>query len=256
MQKKVLAVLFAAALIMGCSRKNFEAALSRSASSSEASQSQPSSSEPEFAFDSFDIGDGQMDEKNLQLTYAYPQTSVPQAQEAADSISAQIDGILADMPSYFDLSGEGALLTVFDGVEQNDSRFFSVLYEGEYTPQKDGEAKAFKFGMAFHARTGERVTIPDTVDAKALAALLLDEQSAKILTKKSEAELADRQRQYLSQQGAQALAELIEKSYRQETIADMMAFSFYVDGDNLAVVIAAPADLGGAIRISVPIPII
>jgi hypothetical protein len=51
------------------------------------------------------------------------------------------------------------------------------------------------------------------------------------------------------------LSEGIERSYEQETIADMAGFFVLVVDDKLVAVIAASADLGNTIRISVPLPL-
>jgi hypothetical protein len=240
---KYAAAAMAALLLAGCAREGFEASLSRSAapSSSDASSAARQSQ-------AFEIGTGEVDSGGIYMGYALPRGG-SEMERAASAIAEQIHKVLFEVSDSFDLTGEGAELTIFDGVTQNDGTFYSILYDGQYTPSQEGSTRRFQFAMTFDSVTGRALSIDDFFDPQALSVLLLDEQISTVLNR--DEELAAAQRRHLTDLGSQTLAARLAGGSGADPIAALLDASFYLEGGRLAAVFSAPQDLGGSVRVSV-----
>ena len=230
--RKGLAILIIAAFILnGCSREGFEDSLGRSSAQQQpSSQQQSEVSLPSEEF-SFDIIDGGMSGTNYYLIYALPDSEDAQYKEASKTIAKRIEEVLSQLPEYFNMNVKGASLEVYDGVTKNDGAIFSVHYQGKFDTDALKEATVFSFGLSFHAKTGRQLPLNEVTAPYTLAALIRDGQSASMLTKTGE--LAIAQREYLASVELSALADRIVTAAPQNSVDQLMTFSYYLEGGKL-----------------------
>ena len=247
--KKGMVLILAAMLVMGCSRAGFKDSLNRGASSqgSSAVENKPSSQASDALV--FDIDVGEMEEDGVYLYYALPRAVNPEAEEAAEKISEKIHAALFSLRD--EIAGDKDVygLTVYDALTKNDGVSYSTMYDIKYLRTKDTAKELYCFGLAFDSATGELVGIDSIMDPGALVALLLDEQSSKIL-EKDEA-LAAGQRAYLNEQGIEKLKNRLSYPDGVVSLERLLDASFYLDGTKLVAVFAAPQDIGGVVKVSV-----
>lgn len=246
--KKGIVLISVLIISLGCAREGFKASLGQNSSAtSSTTENEPSNADKNALVFEMDVGE--FDQDGVFLYYALPRATSSTAETAAQQISEKIhtavfalqDQIVGDKDLY--------KLTVYDALTRNDGTYYSVMYDIKYAQTKDAEKEKYCFGLAFDSATGELIGLDAVMKTDALVALLLDEQSSKIL-EKDEA-LAAKQRAYLSQQGNAKLKERLTYPNGVVSLDRLLDASFYLDGTKLIAVFAAPQDIGGVIRVSV-----
>lgn len=244
-----MVLILASMLMLGCSREAFKASLNRDLPTQGSSGAENISSSQSGEALVFDMDVEEMDEDGVYLYYALPRALDPAAEEAAEHISEKIHTALFSLRD--EIAGDQGVykLTVYDALTRNDGVYYSTVYDIKYLQTKDAAKEIHSFGLTFDSATGELVGMDSIMDAGALVALLLDEQSSKIL-EKDEA-LAARQRAYLNEQGLEVLKDRLTYPDGVVSLERLLDASFYLDGAKLIAVFAAPQDIGGVVRVSV-----
>jgi hypothetical protein len=250
--RKGLALIVAAALLVGCSRDGFEDSLKRSTSDAEQPQQQSSQQLTVPQGQSFDLVEGEFGREDYMLIYALPNASSSQQKAAASEITGRIEQVLLELPEYFNMGLKGAVLEVYDGITKNDGALFSVYYQGSYKNDSISTPTNFSFGLSFEAKTGRQLSLSDVAAPYTLASLLLDAKEAKMLTKTGDMAIA--QREYLSSLGLSALADRIVTASPQRTAEQLMTFSFYLEEGSLIALIPVESELGYVARVAVENP--
>lgn len=247
--KKGMALILVSLLMLGCSREGFTDSLKRDLSAQGNSDAENTSSDQGSETLIFDMAVSEMSEDGVYLYYALPRALDPTAEEAADHISEKIHTALFSLRD--EIAGEKAVekLTVYDALTRNDGVYYSTVYDIEYSQAKDAAKEIYKFGLTFNSATGDLVGLDSIIDVNALAVLLLDGQSSKILGK--DESLLEKQREYLNQQGLEALRERLTYPGGVVSLEQLLNASFYLDGTKLIANFAAPQDIGGVVQISV-----
>ena len=249
LNKFIVVLLLMVALITACSREGFEESLNRKASSNSSSQNVPAENVPDNSAFVFDFDIGEVTEEGVYLYYALARAQSDEAEAAAASISEKIHSAMFNFKDKLTQGKTVYKLNVFDAITRNDGSYFSTMYQADFRSAKDAPKEYYGFGLVFDAQTGEMTGIDAILDAKALAALLLDEQTAKINEKDDT--LLKKKRDYLNEQGAKKLAQRLTYPDGIVTIERLMDASFYLDGTRLTAVFSAPQDIGGIIEVSV-----
>lgn len=247
--RKGVVLALAAMLVLGCSREGFKASLNRGSSSQASGAASSGSDAPTPDALVFDMDVGEVAEDGVYLYYALPRATDPLAEEPAEHISEKIHMALFALKNEIAGGQTGYNLTAYDGLTRNDGVYYSTMYDIKYTPTKDAAKALYCFGLVFDSAMGELVGIDSIINTGALAALLLDEQSSKIL-EKDEA-LAQKQRDYLNEQGVNALKERLTYPDGVVSLERLLDASFYLDGGKLVAVFAAPQDIGGVVKASI-----
>ena len=242
-----IVLVLAAMISLGCAREGFKASLDRKSSSEPSSTAADASNNADALV--FDMDVGEFDEDCVFLYYALPRAVNPAGTEAAEQISEKIHTAVFGLRDEIAAEKSVYKLTVYDALTRNDGTYYSTMYDIKYLQTKDAPKAQYCFGLAFDSATGELIGLDSIMDIDALVALLLDEQSSKIL-EKDEA-LAVKQREYLSQQGNKALKERLTYPNGVVSLERLLDASFYLDGAKLIAVFAAPQDIGGTVRVSV-----
>lgn len=250
LHKNILVYLLAAAMLFGCSREGFKdslsAASSQAGSSTESSESQTSNAAYEFDFDTIEST-----EEEINLYYVLPRAKDTQAEDAAANISEKIESAISGFKKKV-IDGKTVYrVNIFDGITKNDGTYYSAIYEAELRTEKDAPKEKYCFGLAFDSRTGELMGINAVMKPDELVALILDEQTSKI-SEKDEA-LAAKKRAFLNEQGAENLKQKLFYEDGVVSVDRLMQGSFYLDGAKLVAVFAAPQDIGGVIKVSIPL---
>ena len=249
LDRKAAALFLTAILLIGCGREGFKASLDRDGSSQAGNAAGDTSDGLPADALVFDMDVGEMREDGVYLNYALPRATDPAGQEPAEHISEKIHTALFALPDEIADGKPVDSLTVFDALTRNDGVFYSVWYNIQYKQTKDDQKALHGFGLTFNAATGELVELDSVMETGALVALLLDAQSSKML-EKDEA-LAQKQRDYLNEQGVEALKNRLSYPNGVVSLERLLDASFYLDGDKLVAVFAAPQEIGGVIRASI-----
>lgn len=250
LSNKGIALFLAAILMSGCSRVGFKDSINR-ASSSQGS-SMPAQNTSDSQSDEalvFDMDVGELDEDNVYLYYALPRAVDPSAEDAAEHISEKIHAALFSLRDEIADGKDVYKLTAYDALTRNDGVYYSTMYDIKYQQTKDADKEVYSFGLAFDSATGELVGLDAIMDVDALGALLIDEQSSKILQK--DEELAVKQRTYLNEQGRDALKERLSYPDGVVSLERLLDASFYLDGSKVVAIFAAPQDIGGVVKVSI-----
>lgn len=244
MNVRFTAGALAVLLLAGCSRAGFEASLNRSNAPSSSGAS--SSAARETA--AFEIATGEVDSNGIYMSYVLPRGTTG-TEKAAQTISERIHKVLFDVSDSFDMTGNGAELHIFDGITQNDGTYYSIVYDGEYTPSADAQPQKFRFGLTFDAVTGQTLALSSFFEPQALSVLLTDEQISQIQGRDEQKKAA--QRAHLSGLGSAALGERLAKDALEQSVPLLLDASFYIENGRFVVVLSAPQELDGAICVSV-----
>lgn len=246
--KRGMVLILAAMLMLGCSRAGFKDSLNRSSSSPASSAGNNTSSDPSDML-VFDMDVGEMDEDGVYLYYALPRAMDPLAEAPAEHISEKIHTALFALRDKIVADKAVHSLTVYDSLTRNDGVYYSTVYDIKYLQTKDAAKALYCFGLVFESATGGLVGVDSIIDSDTLIALLLDEQSSKILEK--DEVLAAKQRAYLNSQGVDMLKKRLSFPDGVVSLEQLLDASFYLDGGKLVAVFAAPQDIGGVIRVSI-----
>lgn len=249
LSKKGVALILVAVLMSGCSRAGFKDSLNRDSSSQGSSTPQNISNSQSAEALVFDMDVGELNEDNVYLYYALPRAVEPSAEDAAEHISEKIHAALFSLRDEIADGKDVYKLTAYDALTRNDGVYYSTSYDIKYQETKDVEKEIYSFGLAFDSAMGELVGLDAIMDVDSLVALLLDEQSSKIL-EKDEA-IAIKQRAYLNEQGGDALKERLSYPDGVVSLDRLLDASFYFDGSKLVVIFAAPQDIGGVVKVSI-----
>lgn len=251
LERRSVALILAAMLMLGCSREGFKDSLNRVSSSQASSAPGNTLNNPAADALVFDMDVGEMNEDGVYLYYALPRAIDPAAEEPAEHISEKVHTALFALRNEIAAGKAVYNLMVYDALTRNDGVYYSTMYDIKYAQTKDAAKEIYCFGLTFDSATGELIGIDALIDPGVLVALLLDEQSSKIL-EKDEA-LAQKQRAYLNGQGVEALKERLSYPNGVVSMERLLDASFYLDGAKLVAVFAAPQDIGGVVKISVPL---
>lgn len=245
--KKLLAVIMAFSLFTGCSREGFEASLHREPLSS--SNQEQSSSQSERENDSdyiFELDADELAEGSSYYYYARPRAVTEKAEEAAEKIAAKIDSTVFSLPDEVAAERDIYNFTLADAVTINNGEFFSVLYEISYRSEKESEKENYALGMVFDSVTGARKKLEDFIDLDVAVTLITDSQGS-IISGRDE-ELVSKKRNYLSEQGSKKLKKRLSAEGGLDVLLNA---SFYIEGNELVCVFAAPQEIGGVVEVSV-----
>lgn len=248
--KKGVVLILAAMLMLGCSRAGFKDSLNRS-SSSQASAGENTSGNSAIDIFVFDMDVGELAEDGVYLYYALPRAMDPLAEEPAEHISEKIHTALFALRDKIAPDRAVHSLAVYDSLTRNDGAYYSTMYDIKYLQTKDAAKEVYCFGLVFESATGGLVGVDSIIDSGTLVALLLDEQSSKILEK--DEVLAAKQRAYLNSQGVDMLKKRLSYPDGVVSLERLLDASFYLDGGKFVAVFAAPQDIGGVVRVSIPL---
>lgn len=247
--KKGVILILTAMLMLGCSRAGFKDSLNRDSSSQASSTGSNASDNSATDILVFDMDVGEMAEDGVYLDYALPRATDPLAEEPAEQISEKIHTALFALRDKIAAGKAVHNLTVYDALTRNDGIYYSTMYDIKYLQSKDAAKELYCFGLVFESATGGLVGVDSIMDSSTLVALLLDEQSSKILEK--DEELAAKQRAYLNSQGIDMLKKRLSYSDGVVSLERLLDASFYLDGGKLVAVFAAPQDIGGVVKVSI-----
>lgn len=248
--KKSIVLILVAVMMISCSRAGFKDSLNRSSSSLEIDSSDTNEqSSSAAASPVFDINVGEMNEDGVYLYYALPQAADSYAEAAAEKISEKIHTALFALKDQIARGKTLHSLMVYDALTRNDGVYYSAKYDISYLQTKETAKEIYCFGMVFDSVSGELIDLNSLIDINTLTALLLDEQSSKILTK--DEQLHAKQRAYLSEQGAEVLKKRLSYPNGVVSLERLLDASFYLDGSKIVAVFSAPQDIGGAIKVSI-----
>ena len=240
MIRPILSLVLAAMLLFGCGREGFVSQPSSSfppvASSSDGDELPPLPTEYELT-----MVETKTVTENIAMHYRIPDDTGENA-DAARRIGRRIEEVVGQLPDLFDMESEQPRLELSDRVVRNENSRLSIVYEGTFTAQADAPPSPFCFGMTFSLRTGEQLALTDFVAPNTLAILLLDAQSAQLLASDAQEESA--QRSYVNDIGLAQLAERIIAAADQQTLAQMLDASYYLEGGKLVVILSVPASMG------------
>ncbi|MBP1557922.1 MAG: hypothetical protein J6A76_08425 [Oscillospiraceae bacterium] len=248
--KKLIAVILALMFAFcGCSREGFEDSLKKDKDSS-APQQQTSSQPQQEKHDSedyiFDLDAGEMAEGNAFYYYALPRGENEEAEEAAAKISERIHSVVFSLINEIPNGRPVNNLTVADAITQNNGEIFSACYDISYRSEKGAEKEKYCFGFVFDSVTGKQKKLEDFIELDVITTLITDSQGSEISGK--DEELVAKKRAYLSDQGAKKLKKRLTAEGGMDVLLDA---SFYIDGNEIVCVFAAPQDIGGVVEVSV-----
>lgn len=247
--KKLIALLAVLSLLTGCSREGFEASLKKNSSSSNAEQqasSQPQQVERDSEDYVFDLDAGELAQGSAYYYYALPRGLNDEADAAAAKISEKIHSVVFSLVDEIPNGRPVDKLTVTDAITKNNGEVFSAFYEISFRSEKGGEKEKYGFGFVFDSVTGKQKKLEDFVDLDVITTLITDSQGSQISGK--DKDLVAKKYAYLSEQGAKKLKKRLTAEGGMDVLLDA---SFYIDGNDIVCVFAAPQEIGGVIEVSV-----
>lgn len=242
-------MLMAVSLLIGCSREGFEDSLKKGNTSSKPQQqvsSQPQQDEHDSEDYVFELDAGELAEDNVYYYYALPRGLTDEAEDAAAKISERIHSVVFSLVDEIPNGRPVDNLTVTDAITQNNGEVFSACYDISFRSEKDGEKEKYGFGFVFDSVTGEQKKLEDFIDLDVITTLITDSQGSKISGK--DKDLVAKKYAYLSDQGSKKLKKRLTAEGGMDVLLDA---SFYIDGNDIVCVFAAPQDIGGVIEVSV-----
>ena len=242
----IMALIF---VFCGCSREGFKDSLNKDKESSK-TQQQASSQPQQEKHDSedyiFDLDAGEMAEGNAYYYYALPRGENEEAEEAASKISERIHSVVFSLINEIPNGRPVDNLTVVDAITQNNGEIFSACYDISYRSEKGAEKENYCFGFVFDSVTGKQKKLEDFIELDVITTLITDSQGSEISGKDDE--LVAKKRAYLSDQGTKKLKKRLTAEGGMDVLLDA---SFYIDGNDIVCVFAAPQDIGGVVKVSV-----
>ncbi len=235
----LLAVL---ALLTACSREGFAESLSR--------ETQPSSSQaeskPERVGAIYELET--QTAEGIEGSYSIPVSGSEEQEKAVKRIGRSIRGAVSQLPDYLAGEGTAPALTLGCEVTANNGNYFSVSFS--LSAKSGEEEKQFGWGMILDAATGSDVMLEQLIEPEALSILLLDGPSVELIG--VDEATAQKQRDYLAEQGSAALCERLLRSDpgNPQTLLDA---SYYLSDARIVSVFAAPSEVGGVIRAAIRI---
>jgi len=245
--KKMLLIIAAAAMICGCSREGFEESLNREKADAPADPGEAIVEQPDYSAEDFvfTLATDEYEKEKGIYYYALPEAPSDDAAEAAGIISAELEGIISSLEEEIAAGRDYDSFSVYDAITQNNGKIFSVFYEIEITLSDETEEE-YAIGLVYDSVTGKRLQLEDLKDPETVVTLILDEQISTIPGR--DEELKAQKRQYLSEQGE---SDLLERLTTDGGLEELLDASYYVDGDDLAVLISADQALGGYVEVTV-----
>lgn len=249
--KKTAALIMAACLLAACSREGFKESLDKSGaassdtvqSSSQQEEQKASSKEYIFELDADEKAEG-----NACYYYVLPKAADKQAKNSADKISERISTVVFSLLDELSAGRDVNSFAVYDAVNKNDGELFSVSYNIELRAEKGGEVEKYAFGLVFDSVTGEQKKLEDFVELDVIATLITDSQGSEISGRDNE--LVAKKRDYLNEQGSKKLKKRLSAEGGLDVLLNA---SFYIDGNEIVCVFAAPQEIGGVAEVAVNI---